>query len=316
MKTASAVVFIMGPTAGGKTALAVELCQRLPFGIISVDSAMIYRGMNIGTAKPGPEILQIAPHRLIDICDAAEIYSAGKFRLDALQAIEEMRQQGKIPLLVGGTGLYFRALEQGISALPAADPVIREILEREASVIGWQGMHQRLAGIDSDSAARIHPNDPQRIQRALELFEITGKSRSALFAVGGERPLPYQVCKIIIAPAERNIIQEQVKQRFKRMLVSGLVEEVQGFYQRADMHAALPSMRMVGYRQVWRFLTGLISYQEMQDHAIVATRQLAKRQLTWLRSEQNGVWLDATDPDLLNKTLKYLQKDRNIAAKV
>ncbi|MBF8270684.1 MAG: tRNA dimethylallyltransferase [Gammaproteobacteria bacterium] len=316
MKTKSPVVFIMGPTAGGKTALAVELCQQLPFGIISVDSAMIYRGMNIGTAKPGPEILQIAPHRLIDICDAAEIYSAGRFRLDALQAIEEVRRLGKIPLLVGGTGLYFRALEQGISALPAADPVIRERLEREASVIGWRAMHQRLAGIDPESAERIHPNDPQRIQRALELFEITGKSRSALFAVGGEQPLPFQVYKFIIAPVERGIIHERAKQRFLRMLELGLVDEVRGFYQRADMHAALPSMRMVGYRQVWRYLASIISYQQMQEHAIVATRQLAKRQLTWLRSEQNGVWLDATDPDLLNKALKYLQKDRNISAKV
>jgi len=316
MNTEPAVVFLMGPTAAGKTTVAVELCQRLPVEIISVDSAMIYRGMDIGTAKPGADILKIAPHRLIDICDAAEIYSAGRFRLDAMQAIEQIRMRKKIPLLVGGTGLYFRALEQGISDLPVADPVIREKLEREASVVGWQVLHRRLAGIDPESAARIHPNDPQRIQRALELFEITGKSRSYLFAAGGGRSLPYQVCKIIIAPAERSVIHEQVKQRFFRMLELGLIDEVRGFFNREDMHMALPSMRMVGYRQVWRYLAGFISYQEMQEHAIAATRQLAKRQLTWLRAERNGVWLDAADPNLLNKTLKCLQKDRNFTINV
>ena len=316
MNTEPQIVFLMGPTACGKTAMAAKLCQRLPFEIISVDSAMIYRGMNIGTAKPGSDLLRIAPHRLIDICDATEIYSAGRFRLDALRAIEEIQQQGKIPLLVGGTGLYFRTLDQGMADLPAADPSIRERLEREASVVSWTALHQRLAQIDPESAARIHPNDPQRIQRALELYEITGKSRSDLFAASRQRPLPFRISKIIIAPSDRSIIHERVKQRFLRMLEQGLVNEVRGFYERADMHAALPSMRMVGYRQVWRYLDGLITYQEMQEHAIVATRQLAKRQLTWLRSEQHGVWLDGADPELLNKTLKYLQKDRNIGANV
>jgi len=303
------VVFIMGPTAGGKTALAVELCQRFPFGIISVDSAMIYRDMDIGTAKPGPEIMKVAPHRLIDICDATEVYSAGRFRQDALVEIKNILAQNRIPLLVGGTGLYFRSLQSGISDLPGADPVIREKLEREARVVGWQVMHSRLAAIDPDSAGRIHPNDPQRIQRALEVYEITGKSLSALFADGRQAAMPYRVVKLIIAPAERSIIHERVKQRFLHMIELGLVDEVRKFYARGDIHAGLPSMRMVGYRQVWRYLEGSLTYQEMQEHAIVATRQLAKRQLTWLRSEQDGEWLAGAGPELIDKTLKILKKD-------
>lgn len=303
------VVFIMGPTAGGKTALAVELCRRLPFDIISVDSAMVYRGMDIGTAKPGPEILATAPHRLIDICDATEVYSAGRFRSDALAAIREIQAQGRIPLLVGGTGLYFRALQHGISDLPDADPVIREKLEREARVIGWQAMHARLAAIDPDSAGRIHPNDPQRIQRALEVYEITGKSLSDFFADGRQDAMPQRLAKLIIAPAERSIIHERVKQRFLQMIELGFIEEVRNFYERADINASLPSMRMVGYRQIWRFLEGSITYQEMLEHAIVATRQLAKRQLTWLRSEPDGDWLAGSGADIVDKTLKILKKD-------
>jgi len=306
----------MGPTASGKTELAVALCQQLPCQIISVDSAMIYRGMDIGTAKPGVEILRVTPHRLIDICDAAEIYSAGRFRQDAMRAIADIHLQKKIPLLVGGTGLYFRALEHGISELPSADPDVRERLEREAMIVGWTAMHERLSIIDPDSAARIHPHDPQRIQRALELYEITGKTRSDLFAASGPDAIPYTDCKIILAPADRTLIHGRVKQRFFRMLEQGLIEEVRTFYDRQDMHAALPSMRMVGYRQVWRYLAGEVAFEDMRDHAVIATRQLAKRQLTWLRSEHNGVWMEATDPELLNKTLKYLQKDQNIGANV
>ena len=303
------VIFIMGPTASGKTAMAVELYQRLPAAIISVDSAMIYRGMDIGTAKPGSEVLNIAPHRLIDICDATEVYSAGRFRLDALKEIKDIQANGRVPILVGGTGLYFRALQQGISDLPSADPIIREKLEREAKVVGWQAMHRRLAAVDPASAERIHPNDPQRIQRALEVYEITGKSLSEFFAAGRQEALPYRLIKIIVAPAERGIIHERVKQRFLHMIELGLVDEVRNFYVRDDINASLPSMRMVGYRQIWRFLDGLISYQEMLEHAIVATRQLAKRQLTWLRSEQDGVWLDGSGPDLVDKALKFIKKD-------
>lgn len=307
------VVFLMGPTTSGKTALAVELCQKLPFEIISVDSAMVYRGMDIGTAKPGAEILQIAPHRLIDVCEVTEVYSAGRFRQDAQNAIEDIHNLGKIPLLVGGTGLYFRALEQGISDLPPADPVIRERLECEAKEIGWQALHKRLAGIDAESADRIHPNDPQRIQRALEVFEIKGKTLTDLFTEGRQPALPYRVRKIIVAPAERSIIHERAKYRFIQMIELGFIDEVREFYERGDVKASQPCMRMVGYRQIWRFLDGLIGHEEMLEQAIAATRQLAKRQLTWLRSERNTIWLDSSKQDILDKTLKYIQEDSKIS---
>lgn len=307
------VVFLMGPTASGKTDLAVQLCQKLPFEIISVDSAMVYRGMDIGTAKPGPEILRIAPHRLIDVCEVTEIYSAGRFRREAQKAIKDIHNLEKIPLLVGGTGLYFRALELGIADLPPADPAIRQRLEREAGEIGWQALHQRLAGIDADSANRIHPNDPQRIQRALEVFEIKGKSLSDLFIEGRQSPLPYRIWKIIIAPAERSIIHDRARHRFMQMIELGFVDEVREFYERGDIKASQPCMRMVGYRQIWRFLDGFIGYQEMLEHVVVATRQMAKRQLTWLRSERDGVWLDSSKQNILDKTLKFIQEDSNIA---
>jgi tRNA dimethylallyltransferase len=230
-----------------------------------------------------------------------------------LHAIEDVHRQGRIPLLVGGTGLYFRSLERGISELPASDPVIRERLEREAGVLGWQALHLRLSIIDPVAAERIHPNDPQRIQRALELYEITGKSRTDLIAASGQSGLEHPLIKLIIVPAERQVIHERISKRFQEMLDRGFVDEVRKLRERHDLHAGLPSMRMVGYRQVWRFLEGLISAPEMQEHAIVATRQLAKRQLTWLRSEQNGSWLDASDPMLLDNTLKILRKDPNMA---
>lgn len=307
------VVFLMGPTASGKTDLAVELCRRFPFGIISVDSAMVYRGMDIGTAKPGPEVREIAPHELIDICDVTEVYSAGRFRDDAVKSIEHLHNQGKIPLLAGGTGLYFRTLEQGIADLPAADQLIRERLEREARVFGWQALHRRLAGIDPESADRIHPNDPQRIQRALEVYEITGKSLSEVIAEGRQSPMPYPCLKIILTPGERGIIHDRVKLRFMHMIELGIIDEVRGFYERGDVSGNLPSMRMVGYRQIWRYLDGLLDYSEMLEHAIVATRQLAKRQLTWLRSEHSGVRVEGTGRAVLDKILKILQKDPKFA---
>jgi tRNA dimethylallyltransferase len=316
MNDKPSIVFIMGPSAAGKTDLAVALCGRFPFAIVSVDSAMVYRGMDIGTAKPGPDILRAAPHRLIDICDATEVYSAGRFRQDALKAIEEIRREGKIPLLVGGTGLYFRALERGISDLPGADPLIRERLEREASAIGWAALHRRLAAVDPVAAERIHPNDSQRIQRALELFEITGKTRTVLFTERRELPPSYTFRKIIIAPADRAKLSEQVTRRFLLMLKQGFIDEVRKFYERPDVHDDLPAMRMVGYRQIWHYLDGHITETQMREHAIVATRQLVKRQLTWLRSESNGAWFDAYDRELLDKTMKYLRKDTYIAGRV
>ena len=316
MDTTLPVIFLMGPTASGKTALALALYQQLPVEIISVDSAMVYRGMDIGTAKPDPETMKQVPHRLIDICDPVESYSAGKFREDAIAAISAIHAQQKIPLLVGGTGLYFRTLEQGISALPPADPVIRAALETEARQVGRRGMHERLAAIDAESAHRIHPNDPQRIQRALEVYAITGKPLSDFFSQGRQTPLPYAPVKIIIAPDDRHVIHARVQQRFMDMLNAGLLEEVRVLYQNQAIHAALPAMRMVGYRQIWRYLDGAIDHQTMLEHAIVATRQLAKRQMTWLRSEQNGIWFDSNQRGFGAKILKFLLKDPNLSLRV
>ena len=307
------VIFLMGPTASGKTALAVDLCRQYPFGIVSVDSAMVFRGMDIGTAKPGPEITREVPHRLIDICDAAEVYSAGRFRTDAIQAIDEIIAAGLVPILVGGTGLYFRALEQGIADLPAADALVRTRLEREAAVAGWQSLHKRLGKIDPESARRIHPNDPQRIQRALEVYEITGKSLTQLFADGRQAPMRQRAMKVIITPPQRQDIQVRVKQRFEQMIELGFVDEVRKFHGRGDLDPTFPSMRMVGYRQIWRYLDGLLSYQEMLDHAIIASRQLAKRQLTWLRSERDACRVSGNEQENLVNTLNYLRKDPVLA---
>jgi len=285
-------VFLMGPTASGKTALAVELCGRFPLEIISVDSALVYRGMDIGTAKPDRATLQQAPHRLIDIRDPAESYSAADFCADARVEMEAITAAGKVPLLVGGTMLYFRALEYGLSELPAADPGIRLKLEKQAAEIGWPAMHALLAQQDPTAATRIHPNDPQRIQRALEVIRVSGRPLSELQEQTRGSALAYRIHKCIIAPAERSVLHRRIGQRFAWMLENGFLEEVQGLYERTDLHADLPSMRAVGYRQAWHFLDGQCTLDEMRDKAVVATRQLAKRQLTWLRREGPSVWYD------------------------
>ena len=310
------VIFLMGPTASGKTALALELCRQLPLDIVSVDSAMVYRGMDIGTAKPSAEIQIAAPHRLIDICDPAEVYSAAGFCRDALIEIEKIHLNRRIPLLVGGTGLYFRALEKGISVLPSADSDVRSKLEEEARATGWESMHQRLAKIDSEAAARIHPNDPQRIQRALEVYELTGQSMSELYAQETAKPLDYGVIKIILNPEDRSIIHARVEQRFMQMLEAGLIDEVRGLYERSDLNASKPSMRMVGYRQIWKYLDGLFAYEEMVNSAIVATRQLAKRQLTWLRKEGDASWLDSESHTVFDKVLKLIGENQNLSARM
>jgi tRNA dimethylallyltransferase len=301
------VIFLMGPTASGKTELAVAIRHHLPCEIISVDSAMVYRGMDIGTAKPDKALLAEAPHRLIDICDPAAVYSVARFREDALTEISAVQRSGRIPLLVGGTGLYFRTLEQGISELPAADEEIRHRMKKEADAKGWEYLYQRLAQVDPDAAVRIHPNDSQRIQRALEIYEITGRSMTDHFTDGRRGALPFNVFKIILAPDDRQIIHERVKVRFLQMLDAGLLDEVRGLYGRGDLNASLPSMRMVGYRQIWRYLEGELAYEQMCEYAIVATRQLAKRQITWCRSEQNARWFDSSDRNMLDKILKSLQ---------
>jgi len=280
-------VFLMGPTASGKTGLAVELVQRLPLEIISVDSALVYRGMNIGTAKPGPEILAAAPHRLIDIRDPSESYSAAEFRADALEAMAGITASSRIPLLVGGTFLYFRALERGLSEMPAANPEIRAGLEAEARRAGLASLHARLARIDPQSAARIHSADPQRIQRALEVYELTGEPMSAFHARGRRTALPYRVLKLALVPADRALLHARIAARFTAMLEAGLIEEVGGLYRRGDLTAELPAMRAVGYRQVWAYLAGELTLAELPERGIAATRQYARRQLTWLRGEVN-----------------------------
>ncbi len=288
----------MGPTASGKTGIAVELAQRLPCEIISVDSAMVYRGMDIGTAKPDAETLAAAPHRLIDICDPQESYSAARFREDALREMAAIVAAGRIPLLVGGTMLYFRALEQGLSALPAADEAIRARLEAEAAEKGWNWMHQRLQVVDPLAAARIHPNDPQRIQRALEVFEASGRTLSELTAAGGRAPFPYRLIKMGLLFEARDELHRRIAVRFDDMLRQGFLAEVEALFRRGDLHPALPAMRAVGYRQLWSFLAGETDYQEAQRRAVIATRQLAKRQMTWLRSERDCHWLDAAGSPL------------------
>ena len=302
------VIFIMGPTATGKTDLAIYLHEQIGAEIISVDSAMIYRGMDIGTAKPEKTVLVKAPHRLIDICEPTESYSAAQFQHDARAAIDEIFEQGKVPVLVGGTGLYFRALEQGLADLPEANYRIRARLEAEAEEQGWQKLHKRLKDIDPESAARINENDPQRIQRALEVYEITGETMSAMLAEGRKQTFPYPIKKILLVPEDRSLLHERIKQRFLAMLAAGLVDEVRELYERGNLSLSMPSMRLVGYRQVWRYLDGQTSYEEMQEHAIIATRQLAKRQITWCRSEEGGEWHEPYKKGIFPQILENLDK--------
>jgi tRNA dimethylallyltransferase len=300
-------VFLMGPTASGKTALAAALVKRLPLEIISVDSAMVYRGMAIGSARPDAELLRAAPHRLIDFRDPAEPYSAAEFRRDALMEIADITASGRIPLLVGGTLLYFRTLEQGLSVLPAADPAVRARLETEARRIGLEGLYARLQAIDPPSAARIHANDPQRIQRALEVYELTGRPLSEFHRRGRGAALPNRVIKLIVAPRDRELLQARIARRFRGMLAAGFVDEVRALYERGDLNTELPALRAVGYRQIWALLAGEIDYEAMVNQAIVATRQYAKRQMTWLRGEAGGKWFVAEDPAVLEQLRLHLQ---------
>jgi tRNA dimethylallyltransferase len=294
----------MGPTASGKTALAMALHAQLPVDIISVDASQVYRGMDIGTAKPSPAELLRVPHRLIDIRDPAEPYSAADFCTDALREIQAIHGAGRLPLLVGGSMFYFRALEQGLSALPSADPAVRARLNQEAEREGWPALHARLARQDPASAARIKPTDAQRIQRALEVLELTGQPMPPVTPAAG--PPSYRFIKLAIYPAERRLLHQQIAQRYRAMLDAGLVAEVERLMQRTDLTPDLPSMRTVGYRQVIAYLSGALGYQEMVEKGIIATRQLAKRQLTWLRADRELHRLDAHDPVLLRSVLDYL----------
>lgn len=287
-------IFLMGPTASGKTALAIELCQRLPCDIISVDSALVYRDMNIGTAKPSAAELARAPHALIDLCDPTESYSASRFRNDALAAMAEISARGRIPLLVGGTMLYFHALEYGLSPLPEADEAVRATLLAEAKVAGWQALHDRLAKIDPAAALRIHPNDPQRIMRALEVHYLTGVPLSVAQQRAGEL-LPYRLIKLIWAPFSRELLRERIAERFGQMLDAGFEAEVRNLLARYSLKDDMPSMRTVGYRQMLDFIQGKTDRDRMIERAVTATRQLAKRQMTWLRKEPDACWCESRE---------------------
>lgn len=310
-------IFLMGPTAAGKTDLALELARTLPCELISVDSALIYRGMDIGTAKPDKATLAEFPHRLIDIRDPAESYSAAEFRADALAAMAEITAKGRIPLLVGGTMLYYKALLEGLADMPSADPEVRAELEARAAREGWEALHRELAAVDPASAARIHPNDPQRLTRALEVYKVSGltmtahRERQAAQNLAGNAPgkahLPYNVAQLAIAPAQRQVLHERIAQRFRLMLEQGFIQEVEALRSRNDLHAGLPSIRAVGYRQVWDYLDGGPTRAEMEERGIVATRQLAKRQFTWLRSWSDLYWVESLACDNLPRTLKYLK---------
>ena len=289
-------IFLMGPTASGKTDLAIQLRQQLPVEVISVDSALIYRGMDIGTAKPSKAELALAPHRLIDICDPAESYSAMNFRHDALREMRDITAQGKIPLLGGGTMLYYKALLEGLSPLPSADEKVRSEIEAKAALIGWGGLHQELTKIDPISAQRINPNDSQRINRALEVFYLTGKTLTELTAQKGEA-LPYDILQFAIAPEQREVLHRRIEQRFHKMIELGFQQEVEKLYRRPDLNENLPSIRCVGYRQMWEYLRGDYDHDEMVFRGICATRQLAKRQITWLRGCISPIqWLDSLQP--------------------
>ena len=300
-------IFLMGPTASGKTALALELVERYPCEIISVDSALVYRDMNIGTAKPDADMLKRAPHRLIDMLDPSEPYSAANFREDALREMADITAAGKVPLLVGGTMMYFKFLRDGAADLPRADEAVRERLLEQALEHGWPWMHQRLAEVDPVAAERLKPMDSQRIQRALEVYEVSGKTLTEHWAEQEQQPLPYHVVNLAVCPSDRAVLHKRIALRFRQMLQEGFLNEVRAMFLRGDLDVSMPSVRAVGYRQAWDYLEGNCDYDTMVDKGIIATRQLAKRQITWLRSWEDLHWLEGGSPNLLDNALKILQ---------
>ncbi len=298
-----AVVALMGPTASGKTALGVRLAQALDGEIISVDSSLVYRGMDIGTAKPALADRAGIPHHLIDILDPSQAFSTGQFRSRALRLIEEIAGRGRLPLLVGGTMLYFNALLRGLAELPAADPELRREIDREAERRGWRHLHRELARVDPEAAARVHPNDPQRIQRALEVYRLTGIPLTELCRRGVPEPLPFRMLKLVLTPADRIALHHRIRERFLAMLDQGLIEEVEVLFRRGDLDETLPAIRAVGYRQAWSFLKGECDRATMIERSVIATRQFAKRQLTRLRREQDAAVLHTEDERLLDRTV-------------
>ena len=300
-----AAILLMGPTASGKTALSVAMAQALNAEIISVDSALVYKGMDIGTAKPTLEERGGIPHHLIDILDPTESFSTGQFKNMALELMADIIRRGKVPLLVGGTMLYFSALTQGLATLPEADPDIRQRLDEELAEFGKEALHARLVKVDPEAAARIHVNDPQRIQRALEVYEISGRPLSSFFGADQQGDQAYRFIKLIVAPEQRSTLHAKIAERFKLMLAQGFLDEVKTLRTRVDLNESLPAIRCVGYRQAWAYLDGEYDYDTMVEKAVAATRQLAKRQFTWLRKEQNALHLISETPDLLQTALKH-----------
>jgi tRNA dimethylallyltransferase len=309
-------IFLMGPTAAGKTDLAIALSKVLPTDVISVDSALVYKGMDIGSAKPSKAELALCPHRLIDIRDPADPYSAADFRRDALEAMAEISAAGRIPLLVGGSMLYYKALLEGLAEMPSAEQAVRAEIEREALDKGWPYIHGQLAAVDIESAERIHPNHSQRLSRALEVFRVSGKTMTQLRAEQKSDPLQdhYQLVQLAIAPRQRSTLHERIALRFHKMLELGVIEEVESLRARGDLHLDLPSMRAVGYRQVWEYLDGALTKDEMIERGIVATRKLAKRQFTWLNGWTELNWINTdnkegemlTGDNILNQALQFL----------
>ncbi|MBI3938087.1 MAG: tRNA (adenosine(37)-N6)-dimethylallyltransferase MiaA [Betaproteobacteria bacterium] len=301
-------ILLMGPTASGKTGVAVEIVQRLPCEIISVDSGMIYRSMDIGTAKPDAETLKLAPHHLIDIVEPDGSYSAARFRDDALTLMRETTERGKVPLLVGGTMLYFRALTEGLNELPEADPAIRLVIDTMAGEAGWPALHHELARVDPETAQRLKPNDAQRIQRALEVYYITSKPMSEFLKKPKYVYLPYTLIPLALVPGDREELHERIAHRFEAMLELGLIGELRRLREQYALEADMPSMRCVGYRQVWQYLEGEFGLATLREKSVAATRQLAKRQLTWLRSMQGNEEFDCLYHDVAEKVLKYLEQ--------
>lgn len=308
-------VAIMGPTASGKTAAALAIAKEHPVEIISVDSALVYREMDIGTAKPSAEELASVPHHLIDIIDPLDAYSVMQFREDAIRLVAEIAARGRLPLLVGGTMMYFKGLSDGLDDLPTADAAVRARIDEEAARIGWPGMHAKLAALDPVTAARLAPNDAQRINRALEIIELSGKPMSALLAKREKTELPFDLLSFALEPSDRAVLHQRIATRFDQMLGksddSGIVAEVARLRARGDLHPNLPSMRCVGYRQSWEYLDGAIDRPTLRETGIVATRQLAKRQLTWLRSMPERIVIDCLGPDPAPRMLAQLEQTRH-----
>ncbi|MFM0296691.1 MULTISPECIES: tRNA (adenosine(37)-N6)-dimethylallyltransferase MiaA [Paraburkholderia] len=309
-RTPTTVPCLLGPTASGKTAAALALAARRPVEIISVDSALVYREMDIGTAKPTAEERAVAPHHLIDIVDPTDAYSAAQFRADTLRLTSEIHARGRLPVLVGGTMLYYKALTQGLNDLPAADADLRATLDADAAREGWPAMHARLAAIDPVTAARLAPNDSQRIQRALEVYMLTGQAMSALLAAPArvdDAAAAWRFAPIALEPSDRGVLHARIEKRFDAMLASGFVDEVVKLRERGDLLPEMPSMRCVGYRQVWEYLDGAVDYSTMRDKGVFATRQLCKRQLTWLRSMTERVVVDCCDPHATARVLEAIE---------